>query len=155
MTPNGFPSDVCKIAKLAGTAAAGTSTLTSLIIDTQGFRKLRLITEMPTDAANNNITVQQGNTLAGSPVSTDGVISGATALATNVATSQIDAANNGDLLVLELTPTSRYYQVTQARGTSTLGAPVIAELFDPTDLPVRQPANVIIERIAFPIAGAV
>jgi hypothetical protein len=154
MTPNGFPSDVCKIAKLAGTAAAGTSTLVSGIIDTLGFRKLRLITEMPTDAANNNITVQQGNSVTGGS-NADGVITGATALATNVATSQIDAANNGDLLVLELTPTSRYYQVTQVRGTSTLGAPVIAELFDPTDLPVRQPANVILERIANPVAGAV
>jgi hypothetical protein len=124
------------------------------IIDTLGFRKLRLITEMPTDAANNNITVQQGNSVTGGS-NADGVITGATALATNVATSQIDAANNGDLLVLELTPTSRYYQVTQVRGTSTLGAPVIAELFDPTDLPVRQPANVILERIANPVAGAV
>lgn len=154
MIPGGFSTETRKVAKLAAAATAGTSQIVSAIADTQGFRKAKIITEMLTDAANNNVTLQHGNTVTGGS-NVDGIISGATALANNIATSQLDAAANGDLLVYDLQPTQRYLQVTINRGTSTATGTIIVELYDPISLPVTQPANVIVERNSNPTTGSV
>jgi hypothetical protein len=151
--PGGFVTERNKIVKLANAAAAGTTPVVSSIVDCSGFREITIFTDMPTDAANNFFSIQQGNTLAGSPVNTDGVISGATALAQDVAGSRVDATNNQDGIARNMKVTSRYYQATITRGTSTATGAIWALLSDPIDLPVRQPANLILERDAAPAAG--
>lgn len=138
--------------------AAGTSTVTSGIIDTKSlgnFGACCFIVRVATDAANNIVTFQHSDTVDGTTgASTNGVITGATALSTDIAGSSIEATVNGDSIVYDLRNcTKRYVQVKVTRGTSTAVGTIYAILYDPQDQPVSTPANIILEQHNAALSG--
>lgn len=155
MFPNGYLSEHVKIIKVANAAAAGTTAVVSDIVDmvAQGFKNVLFFSDMPTDAANNFMTVQGADSVTGGTAS-NGIISGATALSGDIAGSRNDAAANQDVLGTDIQePAQRYLQATITRGTSTASGSVFALLYNPMVVPVTQPAKTIIEKFIRPSIG--
>lgn len=129
--------------------AAGTSDVVSGIIDLQAlgnFKSVCFTFRMATDASGNYATIQHADTVSGGS-SANGVITGATALTADVASSRIDASANGDIIVMDLKNcTKRYLQMTVKRGTSTAVSHIAAICYDGLDQPVTIPTNVIVEQ---------
>lgn len=147
-----------QVRKALAETAAGTSTITTGIIDTQSlgtFGSVAFIVSLGTDAANNSVKFQHSDTVSATTgASTNGVITGATALATDIAGSSIEATANGDTIVYDIrNVTKRYLQATITRGTSTAIGTVHAVCYNSLEHPVSTPANVVIEQANAPLSG--
>jgi hypothetical protein len=156
MFPTGFLTEVVAVRKLADAATAGTTPVISGILDLTAMpgARVAILTSVPTDAANNHISLQHADTSTGGSVA-DGVRSGGTALTDNIAGSRVDAAANQGGVIYDLIPTRSQLQLTITRGTSTATSDVWAFIYYAEQLPVTQPANIIIERNANPATGTI
>lgn len=155
MFPNGYLSEHVKIIKLANQAAANTTAVVSDIIDmqAQGFKNVLFFSDIPTDAANNWMTIQGANSVTGGTAS-NGIISGATALSGDIAGSKNEAAANQDVVVTDIQePEQRYLQATITRGTSTASGSIYALLYNAMSIPVTQPAKTLVEKFIRPALG--
>lgn len=155
MFPNGYLSEHVKIIKLGNQAAAGTTAVVSDIVDmqAQGFKNVLFFSDIPTDAANNWMTIQGANSVTGGTAS-NGIISGATALSGDIAGSKNEAAANQDVVVTDIQePEQRYLQATITRGTSTASGSIYALLYNAMSIPVTQPAKTLVEKFIRPALG--
>lgn len=151
----GFITDSAALVFVAAAQTAAATDYVAPTIDTQGFSRALVFTRMPTDAANNRLTLQDGDAVAGSPTTTGRILTGGTALADNIATSGVDAAANADVIGQDIRIRRRYLQPTIVRGTSTVTAEIYCLLYNPLRGPVTQDTNVVIERNLAPTTGTV
>ncbi len=123
-----------KVERIATPAASAQATVTTDVVDTQGFDSVVLTALLGTIAATGTVvaTAQQGDESNGSDMAS---LSGATASA--------DASDDNKLLSIELyRPTKRYVRLSIARGTANSAVDgAIAILRDPQDMPVTRSSD--------------
>ena len=118
-------SDNIKLLKIQDHTAAGTSTITSDAVDTQGYGGVMLVTSVGTAAANNTVKAQQS--------SDDGV---ADSYGDLEGTSVASGTSDEDLWIDVFKPMKRYIKFVVARGTSTTLETLWAILYRPDRGPV-------------------
>lgn len=106
-----------KLVKLADHASAGTSTLTSSIIDTAGYQGVVFCTSVSTANATNSIKVQQNTA------------NQTTGMADLEGTSVTSGTSDEDLIIEVHKPAERYLQVVVTRGASTTCESIWAILY--------------------------
>lgn len=122
----GFLSENVKLTKVADAAGAGTTPVTSSVIDMAGFDGCMFFTSFGTAAANNNLKVQQG---AASDCSDGADLEG----------SEVDlsGASDEDLWVDVLRPRERYLRAIATPGTSSTVGDIWALQYNAKDgLPI-------------------
>ncbi len=107
----------CKWVKVSDHTAAGTSDVTSTIVDTAGYQGVVFVTSVSTANATNALKVQ-GNTS-----------NQTTGMADITGTSIASGSSDEDLILEIHKPTLRYLQVVVARGASTTCESVWAVLY--------------------------
>ncbi len=121
---HGTLSDSVKITKVQDHTIAGTSAVTSDIIDMSGYAGVLFLTSFGTAAANNTIKAQQDTDAAGGTM--------ADLLGTSVASGTSDE----DVWIDLTSPRERYVRVVVARGTSSTLESVWAIQYGATAEPV-------------------
>lgn len=130
-------------------AAAGTSTLTSDVVDMAGFRSMRAIAMLDdvTDTSVLTLTVKSNSA---NSVSSPTPVTESSATFTAGATSA-----DGKTLIVDVSkPTGRYVFATLARATANaVVCGILIELYEPYALPVTADANVV--AVSKAVAGGV
>lgn len=111
----------CKLVKVSDHTAAGTSDVTSSIVDTAGYRGVVFFTSVSTANSTNTIKVQQNTA------------NQTTGMADLVGTSVTSGSSDEDLIVEIHSPQERYLQVVVARGSSTTCESIWAALYGGDD----------------------
>lgn len=106
-----------KWVKVADHTAAGTSDVTSTIVDTAGYQGVVFVTSLSTANATNTLKVQQHTA------------NQTTGMADVTGTSIASGTTDEDIIVEIHKPTERYLQVVVARGASTTCESVWACLY--------------------------
>lgn len=107
-----------KLVKLQDHTAAGTSAVTSDIIDTAGYQGVLFMTSVSTANATNSIKVQQNTT------------NETTGMADLAGSSVSSGTTNEDLIVEIHKPQERYLQAVVTRGASTTCESIWAVLYN-------------------------
>lgn len=100
-------SKAVKITKVKDHSGAATSTITSDIIDMQGYEGVMFVTSFGTAAADNTITVQQNTA------------NSASGMADLAGTKVVSGTSDEDVWVDVYRPRERYLCLVAARGTSS------------------------------------
>jgi hypothetical protein len=106
-----------KLVKVSDHTAAGTTDVTSSIVDTAGYRGVVFFTSVSTANATNTIKVQQNTA------------NQTTGMADLLGTSVTSGSSDEDLIVEINQPQERYLQVVVARGASTTCESIWAALY--------------------------
>lgn len=106
-----------RLVKVSDHTAAGTSAITSDIVDTAGYHGVTFFTSLSTANATNTIKVQQNTT------------NQTTGMADLAGTSVTSGTTDEDLIVEVFRPAERYLQVVVARGASTTCESIWAALY--------------------------
>lgn len=106
-----------KLVKIADHTAAGTSAVTSEIVDTAGYQGVVFCTSVSTANATNSIKVQQNTA------------NQTTGMADLAGTSVVSGSSDEDLIVEVHKPLERYLQVVVTRGASTTCESIWAVLY--------------------------
>jgi hypothetical protein len=109
-----------KYVKLQDHTAAGTTELTSSIVDTAGFRGVVFFTSVSTANATNSMKIQQNTA------------NQTTGMADLTGTSITSGSSDEDLILEVNQPLERYLQVVVTRGASTTCESVWAHLYGGT-----------------------
>lgn len=132
-----FLQDAVMIA-VEGAATAGTSTLTTDVVDTRGFDSVMFVAHLGdvTDTAVLTLTMQMGDESNGSDAADTEVAATFTAGASDA---------DGNLMAIETyKPRQRYVRATLARGTANAVLNgIVAYLFNAHERPSTQDASVI------------
>lgn len=112
--------NACKLVKVADHTTAGTSDVTSSIVDTAGYRGVVFLTSLSTANATNTIKVQQNTA------------NQTTGMADLTGTSVTSGSSDEDVIVEVHNPLERYIQVVVARGASTTCESIWACLYGGT-----------------------
>jgi hypothetical protein len=113
-----------KLVKVQDHTAAGTTPVTSDIIDTQGYEGAFFFTSFGTAAANNNLKAQQG---AASDLSDAADLEGS---------AVASGTSDEDVWIEVYRPRERYLRVVGTRGTSSTLESIWCILYNPRVLPV-------------------
>ena len=106
-----------KLVKVSDHTAAGTTDVTSSIVDTAGYQGVVFLTSLSTANATNTITVQQNTA------------NQTTGMADLAGTAVTSGTTDEDLIVEIGSPVERYLQVVVARGASTTCESIWAVLY--------------------------
>lgn len=110
----------CKLVKIKDHTAAGTTSVTSDIVDTAGYEGVVFFTSFGTADATNTIKVQQNDA------------NQTTGMADLTGTSVASGTSDEDVIVEIRQPQERYLQVVAARGASSTLESVWALLYNGT-----------------------
>ena len=119
-----FLSEIVKIVKVQDHTAAGTSAVTSDVVDTAGYQGCLFITSFGTAAAGNILKAQSG---------TNATVTDAADL---LGTSVVSGTSDEDVWIDVQAPAERYLRVVSARGTSSTLESIWAILYGPNVAPV-------------------
>lgn len=121
---HGLINDV-KLIKIQDHSGAGTSTITSDAVDTQGFGGALFLSSFGTAAANNTVKLQQSSDDA----ATDGY-------SDLEGTSVASGTSDEDVFIDILRPAKRYLKFIGLRGTSSTLESMWVLLYNPDSVPV-------------------
>jgi len=107
----------CKLVKVSDHTVAGTTDVTSSIVDTAGYRGVVFFTSLSTANATNTMKVQQHTA------------NQTTGMADLEGSSVSSGTSDEDLIVEICSPLERYLQVVVARGASTTCESIWAALY--------------------------
>jgi hypothetical protein len=107
----------CKLVKVSDHTAAGTSDVTSSIVDTAGYQGVVFFTSLSTANATNYMKVQQNDA------------NQTTGMADLTGTKVTSGTSDEDVIVEVIRPQERYLQVVVSRGASTTCESIWAALY--------------------------
>lgn len=144
MVPNGYLSEHCKLIKIKDHSAAGTSTITSIAVDMQGYEGAWFFTSFGTAAADNYIKLQQSDDDAATDAYSD-----------LLGSAVVSGTSDEDVWIDICKPGKRYLKLLAVPTTSSTVESMYVILYKARTLPVSNVVSgtIIGEKTLSPIEG--